>query len=238
VGRRTRRGLSTTTRSAAPRWTDPTGGPAGAGAGAGRRRLWSGVPGGRLVEGHQGRGLGLGEVTGAGPLDSQVSPCGLRRAQVVAGRGPGVEEHQAAHQAPGPAPCGCRSDRPSRRSSFLLLCAEGAVTGHAEFFRFAGHCRSSASSVDVVERRRQVGVSTLTSTVRPLCGSGRTSGRDGPHARVDRSVVAAVHERLDGSARAVSRPLVDDRQRGPPLEPCGLGVLSWVSGCLRGRGTR
>ena len=57
---------------------------------------WSDLPGRGLVKGQQGGGLTLGEVTGAGPLDSHVAPCGLRRGQAVAVRGPGVEQHQAA----------------------------------------------------------------------------------------------------------------------------------------------
>src|SRR3712207_9428247 len=50
----------------------------------------SGAPGRRLVEGREGSGLGLGEVTGSAPLGAPVSPCGLRGGPVGAGRRPGA----------------------------------------------------------------------------------------------------------------------------------------------------
>jgi hypothetical protein len=136
---------------AADRTPDRWGRP-GAGHGGGRAPLpvrqvrsdyvcrWSDLPRRRLVKGQQGSGLGVGEVAGAGPLGSHVAPCGRQRAQAVAGRGPGVEEHQAVHQATGPASCGWGYGRPSRRrSSSVLGCAEGAVTRHVGVFGFAGH---------------------------------------------------------------------------------------------------
>jgi hypothetical protein len=202
-------------------------------------RRWSDLPGCRLVEGEQGSGLGLGEVTGAAPLTPQVAPCGLRRAQVVAGRGPGVEEHQAAHQAPGPAPCGCRSRRPSRRRfGSVLLCAEGAVTWHVDVVGFAGHCRSSALLVDVVERRRQVGVSTpglhRTTvlgiqlhaggvTIRTLMKSGRQppGGSDPTIPPGDGTAPGPASGRRCTTccARPASRTGSAPREMGPTCEP-------------------
>jgi hypothetical protein len=142
---------------AADRTPDRWGRP-GAGHGGGRAPLpvrqvrsdyvcrWSDLPRRRLVKGQQGSGLGVGEVAGARPLGSHVAPCGRQRAQAVAGRGPGVEEHQAVHQATGPASCGWGFGRPSRRRcSSVLGCAEGAVTRHVEVFGFAGHSCFSAS---------------------------------------------------------------------------------------------
>jgi hypothetical protein len=86
---------------------------------------------------------------GAGSLGSRVAPCGRQRAQAVAGRGPGVQEHQTVHQAPGPASCGWGLGRPSRRRcSSVLGCAEGVVTRHVEVFGFAVHgCSSSSLSI-------------------------------------------------------------------------------------------
>jgi hypothetical protein len=142
---------------AADRTPDRWGRP-GAGHGGGRAPLpvrqvrsdyvcrWSDLPRRRLVKGQQGSGLGVGEVAGARPLGSHVAPCGRQRAQAVAGRRPGVEEHQAVHEATGPASCGWGYGRPSRRRcSSVLGCTEGAVTRHVEVFGFAGHSCFSAS---------------------------------------------------------------------------------------------
>jgi hypothetical protein len=194
-------------------------------------RRWSDLPGRRLVEGEQGSGLGLGEVTGAAPLAPQVAPCGLRRAQVVAGRGPGVEEHQTAHQAPGPAPCGCRSRRPSRRRfGSVLLCAEGAVTWHVDVVGFAGHCRSSASFVVSGTPKPSVGVSVCQPRTydRPQLRSpvsGMTIGtprvEDVPLRRSGRALAVDRHGRGARPPTSDGCPSPSSAaDEAPPARPC------------------
>jgi hypothetical protein len=182
---------------AADRTPDRWGRP-GAGHGGGRAPLpvrqvrsdyvcrWSDLPRRRLVKGQQGSGLGVGEVAGARPLGSHVAPCGRQRAQAVAGRRPGVEEHQAVHEATGPASCGWGYGRPSRRRcSSVMGCAEGAATRHVGVFGFAGHgCFGFLVDFQGCRRHRSAS-QHVTSTVRPCCGSSRTSEGDGPHAPID-----------------------------------------------------
>jgi len=165
--------------------------------------------------------VALGEVTGAGPLGSHVASCGLRRAQAVTVGGPGVEQHQAAHQAPGPTLSSSGSGRPSRRQvDSFPLCAEGAVTCHVEVLRFAGHGCSSAFLVDVGGAEHMSVSRHVPSTVRPCWAPVAPQRRDGPHAPSDRQQCSPGRTTRRFSGRSADRcrsATVHRRRRGGAL---------------------
>jgi hypothetical protein len=142
----------------------------------------------------------------------------------MAVRGPGVEEHQAVHQSPGPATSGCRFGRPSRRRfSSFPLCADGAVRRQVEVFRFAGH-GCSLHSLSIGGRRgHRSAPHYLPLTVRPCGAHVACPRRDGPHAPIDRSAVLARAGRRDGSAKIVG-----------PVQICN-GSPTRTGGALRQR---
>ena len=158
-------------------------------------------------------------------------------------RGPGVEKHQAAHQAPGPASCGWEFGRPSRlRSSAVLLCAESAVARDVEVFRFAGHDRSStflvdSSGAEYTGRRPNTSLPPYDRAVAPVV----RQRRDGPHVPVE------VQQLPSAGSRMVPREIVGpvcmptssptSARRALRCARCGRGhgtaarSGSWTSGC-------